>query len=95
MPRRIAVPIASSGRLVRRVLIGRQRLRLPRSVVESELETHCHQPPPAKRSRTEYEDDAATSLNAGGDDFGSLCDIVGDIDSPDEPGPILVSSIRA
>jgi hypothetical protein len=63
-------------------------------MAESELETHC-QPPPTKRSSTEYEDDAATSLNAGGNDFGSLGDIVGDIDWPNEPGPIFVSSMRA
>jgi hypothetical protein len=86
--RRITAPIASSG--FRRVRVGRQRVRLQHSVAESELDTHYHQPSPAKRSRTEHEDDAAP-LNAGGDDFVSQ----GDIDWLDEPGPVLVSSTRA
>jgi hypothetical protein len=73
--RRITAPIASSG--FRRVRVGRQRVRLQQSVAESELDTH--QPSPAKRSRTEYEDDAATPFQGG----------------HDEPSLILVSPIRA
>jgi hypothetical protein len=66
-------------------------MRLPHGVAESRRDI---QPPPAKRPRTEYEDDADTLLNAGSDDFGSLGNIAGDIDWPD-PGPVLASSIRA